>query len=268
MCLIAIAFHHHRRYPLVIAANRDEFYERPTAALDYWTDQPKILAGRDLEGMGTWLGISTSGRIGAITNFRDPEAMRKKNRGPSRGLLVSEFLSRTEPPRVYLERLRSSKAVYDGFNLLVGNMEELWWYCNVGDRMRALTPGIHAISNHLLNTPWPKVKTIKTELAAILDSDEAPEPEAIFAGLADTGRPPDEELPDTGIDLEWERTLSPVFITSPIYGTRTSSLIFIDRKGHVTFYERTFAVDGSPVLIGETRRFELRIQSEQPGTTG
>ncbi len=268
MCLIAIAFHHHRRYPLVIAANRDEFYERPAAALDYWKDQPEILAGRDLEGMGTWLGVSTSGRVGAITNFRDPEAMRKKGRGPSRGHLVSEFLGRTEPPRLYIERLRSSSTVYDGFNLLVGNLEELWWYCNVGDRMQALTPGIHAISNHLLNTPWPKVKTIKSELAANLDSNEEPDPEAIFACLADQGRPPDNELPDTGIGLEWERTLSPVFITSAIYGTRASSLIFIDRKGHATFYERTFEVDSHSVLTGETRRFELRLQSQPPGTTG
>jgi len=268
MCLIAIAFHSCRQYPLIIAANRDEFYNRPTAALDYWDDQPDILAGRDLEGMGTWLGMSTSGRIAAITNFRDPGAMAPKSRGPSRGLLVSEFLSSTDPPQTYLEKLHASNTVYSGFNLLVGNMGELWWYSNVGEHMQALTPGIQAISNHLLNTPWPKVEKIKTELAAILDAGRPPEAEALFARLADQRRPPDSDLPDTGIGLEWERTLSPVFISSPVYGTRASSVIFIDRSGQATFYERTFPVANSPVFPGGTRRFDFCIQAENPDSSG
>jgi len=258
MCLIAIAIAQHPEYPVIIAANRDEFYNRPTACLDYWDDQPNILAGRDLQEWGTWLGVTAAGRIGALTNFRDPQSMGRKSQGPSRGALIRRFLEGAETSETYIERIRPHKDLYNGFNLVVGEMDQLWWYSNVTDECRRLPPGIHGISNHLLNTPWPKVKKIKTALASMLEKPQPIDPERIFEKLADQERPPDSDLPDTGIGLEWERILSPIFITSEIYGTRSSSIIFIDRSGHVIFYERTFSFKEHTVGIEETRRFEFK----------
>jgi len=263
MCLIAIAIARHPDYPLIIAANRDEFYSRPTAALDYWDDQPHILAGRDLQSLGTWLGITTTGRIGAITNYRQPDSLRQKSQGPSRGGLIRGFLEGTDSPRVYLDQIRPLKNQYNGFNLVVGEIADLWWYSNVSDEIRNLTPGIHGISNHLLNTPWPKVEKIKSALAGIIAENRPIDPERLFKLLSDQEQPPDHELPDTGIGLEWERILSPVFITSEIYGTRSSSLIFVDRTGHATFYERRFTPQGGAIVNEETRRFAFNI--ENPG---
>ena len=263
MCLIGVAIAQHPDYPLIIAANRDEFYSRPTAALDFWEDQPDILAGRDLEGFGTWLGITKAGRIGAITNYRDPNALHRKSRGPSRGDLIRNYLAGSDPPGSYLERIQASKTLYTGFNIMVGDTEELWWYSNVSDEKKQLLPGIHGISNHLLNTPWPKVRKIKADLASALRENKHIAPDMIFEILSDQQRPPDAELPDTGIGLEWERILSPIFITSGIYGTRSSSIIFIDRSCHATFYERRFAPQGDAIVTEETRRFAFKI--ENPG---
>jgi uncharacterized protein with NRDE domain len=262
MCLIVIAFHHHPDYPLIIAANRDEFYSRPTAPLGYWTDYPQILGGRDLQSLGTWLAMDTSGRLGAVTNYRDPRALQQSPEGPSRGLLINRFLTGQKPPEAYLRQVRAEKDAYNGFNLLVGDSRELWWYCNVADEMQQLSPGIHGISNHLLNTPWPKVEKLKTGLAALLANPSRPSSEAIFEKLSDTACPSDEELPDTGIDREWERILSPVFIRSPIYGTRSSSVLFIDNEGHAVFLERSFYIENPEgPLPSETRRFEFSIRS-------
>ncbi len=258
MCLLAIAIEQHPDYPVIIAANRDEFYSRPTAPLDYWEDQPNILAGRDLQGMGTWLGVAKTGRIGAITNYRDPKSLNRQSKGPSRGTLIREFLEGADPPETYIDRIRSHKNIYNGFNLIVGELDELWWYSNVTDDSRKLSPGIHGISNHLLNTPWPKVEKIKTALNLILKENSYIEPDRIFEKLADRKRPPDHDLPDTGVGLEWERILSPIFITSDIYGTRASSIIFIDRSWHVTFYERTFSLEDNSIRAENTRRFDFK----------
>lgn len=263
MCLIAIAIAQHPDYPLIIAGNRDEFYSRPTAALDYWEDKPDILAGRDLKSSGTWLGITKSGRIGAITNYRDPESLLGKNKGPSRGGLIREFLEGSDPPQVYLDRIRSTRNLYNGFNLIVGHARELWWYSNVSDERKKLSPGIHGISNHLLNTPWPKVEKMKAEMASLIRENKIIDPGMIFEILSDQQPPPDAELPDTGIGLEWERILSPIFITSEIYGTRSSSIIFIDRSCHATFYERRFAPQGDAIVTEGTRRFAFKL-----GNTG
>ena len=263
MCLIAIAIDQHSKYPLIIAANRDEFYNRPTAALDFWEDQPDILAGRDLQGYGTWLGITKSGRIGAITNFRDPQALLRQSQGPSRGDLIRRFLEGNESPQTYLEQIQPSKNLYNGFNLVVGHINELWWYSNVSDKIKQLSQGIHGISNHLLNTPWPKVRKIKADLTDIINKNRHIDPEWIFGKLSDQQRPPDADLPDTGIGLEWERILSPIFITSEIYGTRSSSIIFIDKSGVATFYERTYNPKADAIVAEETRQFEFNI--DNPG---
>ncbi len=261
MCLIVIAFQYHKDYPVIIAANRDEFYSRPTAALDYWEDHPFILAGRDLISMGTWLGVSKKGRISAVTNYRDPASLNKKSEGPSRGHLASGFLKSSEPAKEYLESVRSSKDRYEGFNLIAGSAEELWWYSNVADRIKQLTPGIHGISNSLLNTPWPKVEKMKKSLCSIIEEGREADTELIFEKLADTTPPPDNELPDTGLGPDWERTLSPVFITSSIYGTRSSSILSVSRLGTVTFFERSFRPENGGAAAEETRRFVFTLDA-------
>jgi uncharacterized protein with NRDE domain len=266
MCLIAIALHHHHDYPLVVAANRDEFYERPTAPLAFWEDHPQILGGRDLQSKGTWLAVNTAGRIAAVTNYRAPETLHQKPGGPSRGRLVTDFLTSSTPPADYLEEVRAARERYNGFNLLVGNIHELWWYANPADAMEKLSPGIHGLSNHLLNTPWPKVDKSKARLSEILAGSGPVWPERIFEMLADQQRPRDRDLPRTGIALEWERTLSPIFIQSPGYGTRSSSIILVDTQGKLIFMERTFALDDFLSGPPATRRFELDTPAFSPAT--
>ncbi|MCR4441730.1 MAG: NRDE family protein [Peptococcaceae bacterium] len=238
MCLLLIAYQHHPAYSLVIAANRDEFYERPTAAARFWEDCPWILAGRDLEQMGTWLGITRNGRFAAVTNFRNP-ALNMEG-AKSRGELVSRFLRENQQPRKYLETVRDERGLYNAFNLLVGDRNSLFYYGKTENRIRKLSPGVYGLSNSLLDTPWPKVVKGKNALEKYLQLSGSIDPEPLFSILADGKPAPDEELPSTGVDLEWERLLSSIFIAGKNYGTRSSSIITMDRKGHVVFLERSF----------------------------
>jgi uncharacterized protein with NRDE domain len=228
----------HPGYRLILAANRDEFFARPTARASFWDDSPQVLAGRDLKGGGTWLGITSSGRIAALTNYRDPRSYRQG--APSRGRLARDFLLGAMTAADYLERLRREGEAYNGFNLVFGDAQRLFYFSNRADLPAALAVGIHGISNHLLDTPWPKVARGKDALERLVAEGRDPLPEALFAILADRTRPPDRLLPDTGVGLERERLLSPIFITGPDYGTRSSTLVLIDLKGGVTFMERTF----------------------------
>jgi uncharacterized protein with NRDE domain len=257
MCLIAIATQIHPLYPLIIAANRDEFYHRPTAPLAFWQDHPNILAGRDLEQNGTWLGITKTGRFAAITNFREPASIDPL--APSRGLLVSNFLGSDQHPEKYLNAIKDSDKKYNGFNLVVGDMHELWWYSNKKNDIVKITPGIHVISNHLMDTRWPKTVKTMSGIQAICRRNSAIDPEDIFQVLADKNRPPDDSLPDTGVGLEWERILSSVFVFSDIYGTRSSSVILADASGQMTFAERTFKPRGNAPIIEETREFNIKL---------
>lgn len=253
MCLILFAWKAHANFPLILAANRDEFYKRPTAPASFWEDAPGLLAGRDLQAGGTWLGITRRGRVAALTNYRDPTTL--KDGAPSRGMLVSDFLRGRRTPEAYLRWLSPMAARYNGFGLLVGNSDELHYFSNRG--MKApLSPGIHGMSNHLLDTPWPKVERGKQALGSLLESEKAPSPEALLDLVADRSRPPDDRLPITGVGLEWERVLSPLFIESPAYGTRSSTILIIDRKGRVTFVERLFNGGVDPWM---TSRFDFRI---------
>ncbi|MBW2119170.1 MAG: NRDE family protein [Deltaproteobacteria bacterium] len=256
MCLILLAIQSHPDYKLVIAANRDEFYDRPTAPAAFWDDEPGLLAGRDLRAGGTWLGITTKGRIAAITNYRDPSSI--KSNAPSRGGLVTNFLSGQQTPVDYLEGLERDAHEYNGFNLIVGEKHELYWYSNLGQGIRDVSTGIHGVSNRLLDTPWPKVTSGKKMLQTLLSEEKDPAPEALFSMLADRSVPDDKKLPDTGVGLEWERILSPIFITSPAYGTRSSTLIFIDFNDRVTFIEKAF--NSSPDHV-TTVKHEFRIQT-------
>ena len=257
MCLILIASKSHPLYPLIIAANRDEFYHRPTAPLSFWDDNPEILAGRDLQEKGTWLGVTKKGRIAAITNYRDPTDINPD--APSRGLLVSNFLISAQAPADYLKAIENSGKNYNGFNLVIGDINQLWWYSNKKKNVLKIETGIHGISNHLLDTPWPKIKKTRSGLHDILNTSGPIDPEDIFRLLADTNHPKDDDLPDTGVGREWERVLSSVFVSSEIYGTRSSAVILLDNFGNLTFFERTYKTNFPMPTCKETKRIEIKL---------
>jgi uncharacterized protein with NRDE domain len=237
MCTLLLAHQAHPKYRLVLAANRDEFYDRPTAAAGFWKEAPQVFGGRDLIHGGTWLAVTAAGRIAALTNYREPHTERRD--GPSRGALVSEFVKGDTTPDAYLAQLRAKALPYSGYNLIVGDTERLLHYSNRSDRVTPLHAGIHGVSNHLLDTPWPKVVKGKAELARVLEGGEVA-PESLFALLADCSKAPDAELPDTGVGLELERLLSSIFITSERYGTRSSTVLLVDHDLRATFIERSF----------------------------
>jgi len=215
MCLILFSYDNHPKYRLVLAANRDEFYDRSAAPLSYWGDQPGVLAGRDLKSMGTWMGISRSGRFAAITNYREPG--RQILDAPSRGHLISDYLIGDAPPTEYLEHLQNRAQQYNGFNLLVGDTRSLYYFSNRRERISQLASGIYGLSNRLLDTRWPKVHHGKKQLGALIDQNINLPEEEILALLQSQDKPSDQELPDTGVGIEWERALSPMFISSPNY---------------------------------------------------
>jgi len=241
MCLILIAYRVHPGYPLILAANRDEFYQRPTAGAAFWPDAPQILAGRDLVHHGTWLGITRSGRFAALTNYRDPRAV--KRNAPSRGELVSGFLRSEIRSEDYLVRLRADAAVYNGYNLVFGDLDALYCYSNKSGEANKLASGIYGLSNHLLDTPWPKVVRGKEFLTEVVRKDDFTR-EDLFAILADRTQAIDELLPDTGVGLARERMLSSIFITSQRYGTCSSTVLLIDANRKVSFAERSFKGGG------------------------
>jgi len=250
MCLIAFAYQVHPRYELVFAGNRDEYYSRPTAPMGPWDDAPEILAGRDLQAGGTWLGITRSGKWGSVTNFRDPT--HHKSEARSRGDLVSDYLKCSASPEAFLKDLDARSASYNSFSVVLGDRSSVYFYSSVERKVRALTPGVYGLSNHLLDEPWPKVEVAKRELRKLLDHD-ALDPEVLFALLADKTAAPDTLLPQTGVDLEIERALSPIFIGMPGYGTRSSSVI-LTRKDGLVIAERTI---GWPTC--ETRTFKIQF---------
>jgi uncharacterized protein with NRDE domain len=259
MCLILFAYKQHPLYPLVLAANRDEFYDRPTAPLSFWEDSPDILAGRDLRGKGTWLGISRKGRFAAITNYRDPANVLEN--APSRGLLVSEILCSEASALTCLESIQAEGHRYNGFNLIAGDSSGLYYYGNRYAEIVKIPPGIHGLSNRFLDTPWPKLQKGKSAMKQLLHRQQSVAREDLFEILRDQTVPPDEQLPDTGVGLEWERILSPLFITSDIYGTRSSSVIFFDKTGKVTFAERTYTADASSDPVYGVVQYHLNQES-------
>jgi len=239
MCLILFASEANSRYQLVLAANRDEFYSRPTAPAAFWEEAPDVLAGKDLKSGGSWMGVTSSGKIAAVTNFRGTGKMWED--APSRGNLVSEFLVSDESLGVFIANLRTQARDYNGFNLLLGSAEELWWYSNRYDNPpQLINPGIHGLSNHLLDTPWPKVRRGKQALEHLLIGEKEITPEQVFSILEDRSPAADAELPDTAVGLELERMLSAPFIRSQDYGTRSSTVVLIERTGNLTFVERNF----------------------------
>lgn len=241
MCLAVVALDRHQRYGLVVAANRDEFHARPTAPAAWWDDS--LLAGRDLEAGGTWLGVTRAGRFALLTNVREPHRV---DRGaPSRGALVPEVLRDAAPVHDALARVRDRGARHNGFNLLAGDSGEAAWTSNRADGVVALAAGVHGLSNALLDAPWPKVLRIEAAVSAWLATG-GDDPEPLFGALGDRRLADDAELPSTGVPLEWERVLSAPFIVSERYGTRSSTVVTVDRGGHVRFVERSFDASGNP----------------------
>ncbi len=236
MCLIFLGWRRHPDYRLVVAANRDEFYARPTAPAGYWKDAPGLLAGRDLEGGGTWLGITSAGRFAALTNYRRGDGHIAN--APTRGRLVSDFLLSGSTPGDYLQSLAGRADAYNGFILLVGDHDSLHWFSNHGGEPLMLEAGIYAVSNDLLDSPWPKVVRGKRGFERLLEARDIDLP-AMFNLLMDGQTAPDAELPDTGIGLSRERDLSPIFITAGDYGTRSSTVLLVSVDGSVEFHERT-----------------------------
>ncbi len=225
---------------------------RPTLPAAPWSESAAIVGGRDLEKGGSWLALSAAGRLAAVTNFRD--GTRPKTGSRSRGLLVSDFVLSDLDARSFLERVRTSRDTYDGFNLLVAANGELLHYANVRDEVTPLTPGVHGLSNHLLNTPWPKVQRGKAALQRLLAGPPEALATGLFDALGDTRPAAEEELPRTGVSLEWERQLASVFIRAPGYGTRASTVVLMERSGNLAFIERNFASDSEPT---ETRALQL-----------
>lgn len=256
MCLILFSFRAHRHFPLVVAANRDEHHSRPAAAAAFWEDRPEIYGGRDLEKGGTWMGLHTAGRFAAITNYREGKAGAAAPR--SRGELVSGFLAGTESADRYFRRASADNALYNPFSMIAGDLERLYFFSNRVGQPQAITPGVHGLSNHLLDTPWTKVTTGRQ---ALLDTAEFDDPDAIgvamFAMLANDRPASDSDLPDTGITRQREKELSPPFIRGEHYGTRTSTLILVNHRNEVFFHEKRFGPNGA--AAGEDAR-AFRLQ--------
>jgi uncharacterized protein with NRDE domain len=268
VCLLLLALGVDAELPLAVAANRDEFRERPSAPAAFWEDAPEILAGRDLSAGGTWLGVSRTGRFAAVTSVREGRAARSGAR--SRGRLVSDFLSSRTDAETYMRLVADEAHLYDGFNLVAGGVDGLFWLSNRapppgGER---LARGVHGISNALLDTPWPKLTAARESLASILCDargavDARALPASLLGLLSDATRAEDAQLPDTGIGLERERVLSSAFIDTPAYGTRASTVVLFHADGRVELEERTHAA-GRP-NVG-ARRFSFTIERTGAGT--
>jgi uncharacterized protein with NRDE domain len=242
MCVILFSYRTDPRYRLAVAANRDEFHQRPSLPLGFWRDAPGVLAGRDVTGGGTWIGVSRTGRLAALTNYREPHVVPRPG-APSRGLLTRDFLTGTASAARYLESLAPDADRFPGFSLIVFDGSELAILSNRGAGPATLAPGVYGLSNHLLDTPWPKVSRGRDRLAAALSAGGDPVP-AMFDILADRSFAADDELPNTGLTPEQERALSPLFVTGELYGTR-SSTVFLVGEGEIEAAERTFSSDAS-----------------------
>ena len=263
MCLVALALDQSRRFPLVLASNRDEYFKRPAARLAWWTPQPgdpAVLGGRDVESGGTWLGLTAQGRLALVTNVRG--RMATDTSAPTRGRIVTEWLAARQTPENFW--MRTALSGYNGFNLIAADFQrgECFWASNTAAHPQRLERGLYGLSNGPLDAPWPKVLALKDRLNAAMDTSVSVDALAaqLFAALADRHVAPDDALPQTGIPLEWERQLSSAFIRTPdqAYGTRCSTLIITERAGrHLITHvlERSFNASAAVALL---RRSSLR----------
>jgi uncharacterized protein with NRDE domain len=250
MCLAVLALGHTPGMAALVAANRDEFHARPSAPAARWPAEPAVYGGRDLQGGGTWMAASGAGRYALVTNYRD-FTRQMMSGAPSRGALVENFLRGAESPAAYMARVRAEGERYNGFNLIVGDTATAWYYGNRGGAPRELAPGVYAISNHLLDTPWPKLLRVKTAFERLLAAHPSPDVEALYAALHDREPAADSELPATGMSLDRERLLSSPFIVDPAYGTRASTVLRLHANGSGELFERRYDAQGQ--ATGDTQ---------------
>ena len=235
MCILFIAIEQHLKYPLIICANRDEFHQRPTQALHVW-HEPKILAGKDLQAGGTWLGLSPSGRFAALTNFRKLPLSQEAKK--SRGDLVLQALANTEDNLT--EQLTQHANLYHGFNLIHGSLNNLYCYDSVNNKSHQLSKGVHSICNGALDDIWPKMTQGEKLLKDAIKLQGNISIEALFDLMTNDKQALPNLLPSTGLSEEWEQLLSSIFILSPTYGTRTTTILTQDTQGNVDVYDRSY----------------------------
>lgn len=246
MCIAYLSLGVNPHWPVFIAANRDEYHARAALPARPWPDAPHVLAGRDLSAGGTWLGLSHGRRWALLTNFRDPDAQRTGL--ASRGELVSGFLLGDMGAEDYTKSVYSKARQYNGFNLIVGQGLYAWY---VGNHAActgpvALGPGRYVLSNHALDTPWPKAERLRSHLERLVPQNGELDLEPVYEALRDGVRSDDKSLPRTGVPLQVERMLSSVFIVSPGYGTRCSTIFALDAQGKGVFSETSYDAQGVP----------------------
>ena len=246
MCLVVMAIGQHPDFPLILAANRDEFHARPAEQAHWWPDSPNIFGGRDLQAGGTWLAISPGGRFATVTNYQDAKAPSPENR--SRGFLVTDFLDSALSPREYLAGIEQDR--YSGFNLIVGTRDQVGYLSNRGDRTRVLEPGLYGLSNALLDGPWHKVERTRERLESLLEAGDI-NAASLMQLMGDRERAPAERVVRGSLDFERAHAISAPFIVTPDYGTRCTSVILADSDGGWRFIERRF--DASGKMIGAVR---------------
>jgi Uncharacterized conserved protein len=259
MCIAYLSLGVNPHWPLFIAANRDEYHARPALPAAPWPEAPDVIGGKDLSAGGTWLGINRRGRWALLTNFRDPGAHCEGR--ASRGKLVSDYLLGDIPGEHYARRIHKIANQYNGFNLIVGQGLEAWYVGNhaaVSTPLR-LAPGRYALSNHALDTPWPKVERLREQLDRLMPLDGSLSLDPLYTVLRDQTRPDETALPRTGISLDTEKLLSSIFIVSPHYGTRCSTLIALDPSGHGVFSETSYSPEGQPVERHDWPLFQCNV---------
>ncbi|MDR9416909.1 MAG: NRDE family protein [Gracilimonas sp.] len=256
MCLITFAYKTHPKFKLILAGNRDEFYARPTRKAKFWTEEghPELLAGKDLQGGGTWLGVHKDGRWGALTNYRDFSL--KKDNPPTRGELVLDYLKSSFSAPDYLESIKPKAKQYNGFNLLLGDKNGLYHFLNQEREINTVKPGIHGLSNASLDTPWKKLTLANAELSNVISKDEF-EKEELFKLLINEKKALEKDLPSTGLSQEMEKAVSSIFIKTQDYGSRCSTILLIQKDGTIDFTERRFKA-GTSSMDGE-QHFQFKI---------
>lgn len=250
MCILFIAVKQHPDFPLIIAANRDEYHERPTQSSHWWQDKPEILAGKDLRAGGTWMGVTQQGKFAALTNIRNPQ--RIKDNAKSRGELVLKALQ----TGIKEQELQQGRELYNGYNLLHGSVDSLSVYNNFEDSHTPLKQGVYGLSNAALNSPWPKTTKGMQALSKYCQTAQNINADDLFTILRDDVKAADDQLPVTGAPVEWEKKLSSAFIILPNYGTRASTLLLVSQSGLVNWHERTFNAEAEQI---ETNNYEFQI---------
>lgn len=237
MCLVFLSYNQHPQYSFISVSNRDEFFDRKAEKMHFWPEYPNVLAGKDISAGGTWMGLTTTGRFSMLTNYRDMANI--KSNAPTRGKLVLDYLVGEFDPSLYLEALNADAERYNGYNILLGTLDDPWYFSNQNKTIYRLGTGLYGLSNALLDTKWPKVQRGKERFGQLIEQQQV-DPDALINMMYDTALADDTLLPDTGIGFEKEKLLSSMFINMPGYGTRNTTVVLKDRQGNVVVKERTY----------------------------